>query len=169
MSSRNRNSGPLWYVFCCSGFHPWGSYDVWCWCIGHNCYLSTLLAMLCVEFKILSYLHCQIKSSLLTSWHLVFFINSEPMVEETDYRGTRVLLCLFVLVILNQCCEVSCCTPAFLTIEHLTIGEGFTFDSFSFVSFTLAFKLFYSSWHTVAAVKPGWKKNIERPSLSGRV
>lgn len=81
------------------------------------------------------------------------------MVEETDCRGTRVLLCLFVLAVLNQCCEVSCCTPAFLTIEHLTIEEGLTFDSFSFVSFTFAFNLFYASWHTVATVKPGWKKN----------
>lgn len=65
--------------------------------------------------------------------------------EETDCRGTRVLLCLFVLAVLNQCCEVSCCTPAFLTIEHLTIEEGLTFDSFSFVSFTFAFNLFYAS------------------------
>ena len=58
----------------------------------------------------------------------------------------------------SQCCEGSCCTPTRLATEHLTTREGLTFNWFSSVSFTLAFNLFYSSWHTAAAVKPGWKK-----------
>lgn len=138
ISWRNRISGPG-NLFCSSAFHPWGSYHVWRWCIGHNCYLSMLLAMLCIKFKVLSHLQCQIKSPNVLA--LKFLLTMRLWWKKLIGRGTRVLLCFFALVILNQCCEMSCCTPTVSTTEYLTTGKAWHLNGF-LLSFILTFNLF---------------------------
>lgn len=125
------------------------------------CYLSMLLATPCVEFKTIFHLFCQIKYSNTLAFSFVFVFLST-----LSQRWKKLIAEVQGCFSASLCWCSSTSAVRYVAvfkhaIEHLTMGEDLTCDWFSFVSFTLAFHLFYSSLCNVAAAMPGWKINTK--------